>query len=68
MKTKSIKTFVARLKRLIAAYAKIENRRERMDWKLVIADKDMQAEANRISGEIMRTERQIIQSLLKEEK
>ena len=71
MKTKSIKTLVARLKRLNAACARLQVRRDRIPCKSVWLPTpelaELQSEINKLCGEAMQTERCIINALLREE-
>lgn len=69
MKTKSINAFVARLKRYRAAYARLQIKRDRTPHGPGLppnaAHEKLNQKANKLCGEIMHTERCIINALLR---
>lgn len=71
MKTKSVTSLVNRLRRYNAAYARLQTKRQRTPHSLSKPFPDethakLQEEANKLCGEIMHTERCIINALLRE--
>ena len=70
MRTKSINTLVARLKRLKAQCDRLQTKRDRVPYSAFPSDEKLKLNdaINRRCGEIMHTERCIINALLEDSK